>query len=118
MLALCISALMRRWLNAPSMSQEIAQEELDLKAGERAVIVMHGTKDMQYGGYLYHGNPVYVCVHLDTTLAQIRELVRSRLNIPAEEAEKWKIAVCCGQYGSTSTYPAIGWSFFSDTDPH
>ncbi|CAN6586674.1 unnamed protein product [Malus baccata var. baccata] len=75
-------------------AEEIPEEEKNLGLHDRLIHVYHFTKDtaqnqMQVQNF---GEPFFLVIHEGETLAEVKERIQKKLQVPDEEFTKWKFA--------------------------
>ncbi|CAN6577228.1 unnamed protein product [Malus baccata var. baccata] len=75
-------------------AEEIPEEEKNLGPHDRLIHVYHFTKDtaqnqMQVQNF---GEPFFLVIHEGETLAEVKERIQKKLQVPDEEFAKWKFA--------------------------
>ncbi|MCO5606522.1 hypothetical protein L7F22_060710 [Adiantum nelumboides] len=74
-------------------AEEIPEEELHMSSNSRAIHVYHFTRDTAQNHLLQNfGEPFFVVVHEDETLATLKERVKKKLQVSDDEFCKWKFA--------------------------
>ncbi|XP_052184998.1 ubiquitin C-terminal hydrolase 13-like isoform X2 [Diospyros lotus] len=75
-------------------AEEIPEEEKNLSPHDRLIHVYHFTKEtaqnqMQIQNF---GEPFFLVIHEGETLAEVKERIQKKLQVPDEEFVKWKFA--------------------------
>ncbi|XP_077245222.1 ubiquitin C-terminal hydrolase 12-like isoform X3 [Tasmannia lanceolata] len=75
-------------------AEEIPEEEKNLGPHDRLIHVYHFTKDaaqnqMQVQNF---GEPFFLVIHEGETLAEVKERIQKKLQVPDDEFSKWKFA--------------------------
>ncbi|XP_034693544.1 ubiquitin carboxyl-terminal hydrolase 12-like isoform X2 [Vitis riparia] len=75
-------------------AEEIPEEEKNLGPHDRLIHVYHFTKEtvqnqMQVQNF---GEPFFLIIHEGETLAEVKERIQKKLQVPDEEFSKWKFA--------------------------
>lgn len=75
-------------------AEEIPEEEKNLGPNDRLIHVYHFTKEsaqnqMQVQNF---GEPFFLVIHEGETLAEVKERIQRKLQVPDEEFSKWKFA--------------------------
>ncbi|KAK7839224.1 ubiquitin carboxyl-terminal hydrolase 12 [Quercus suber] len=75
-------------------AEEIPEEEKNLGPHDRLIHVYHFTKDTAQNQLQIQnfGEPFFLVIHEGETLAEIKERIQKKLQIPDEEFAKWKFA--------------------------
>ncbi|KAK9075087.1 hypothetical protein SSX86_003406 [Deinandra increscens subsp. villosa] len=74
-------------------AEEIPEEEKDLGPQDRLIHVYHFTKDTSQNQQVQNfGEPFFLVIREDETLADVKIRIQKKLQIPDEEFSKWKFA--------------------------
>lgn len=74
-------------------AEEIPEEERSLGPLDRLIHVYHYTREASNPQMVHNfGEPFFLVVHESETLAEVKERVQTKLEVPAEEFAKWKFA--------------------------
>eukprot|EP00252_Welwitschia_mirabilis_P016662 TRINITY_DN3688_c0_g2_i2.p1 TRINITY_DN3688_c0_g2~~TRINITY_DN3688_c0_g2_i2.p1 ORF type:complete len:1108 (+),score=261.03 TRINITY_DN3688_c0_g2_i2:336-3659(+) len=74
-------------------AEEIPEEEKHLGPNDRLIHVYHFARDAVQNHVIHNfGEPFLLAVHEGETLAEIKERIQKKLQIPVEEFPKWKFA--------------------------
>eukprot|EP00250_Pteridium_aquilinum_P017737 c23759_g1_i1 orf=877-4185(-) len=100
-------------------AEEIPEEEMQMGPHSRAIHVYHFTRDAAQNHMLQNfGEPFFLVVHEDETLATLKERLKKRLQVPDEEFQKWKFAfVSLGRPEYLQDTDVVA-SRFSKRDPY
>eukprot|EP00898_Chlorokybus_atmophyticus_P001501 jgi/Chlat1/2351/Chrsp17S02617 len=74
-------------------AEEIPEDEKNMGPNDRLIHVYHFTKDPAHTSMLQNfGDPFFLCVHENETVAEVRERIQAKLGVAAEEFAKYKLA--------------------------
>eukprot|EP01018_Ginkgo_biloba_P024911 Gb_04866 [translate_table: standard] len=74
-------------------AEEIPEEEKNLAPHDRLIHVYHFTKDASQNHMIQNfGEPFFLIIHEGETLAEVKERIHKKLQVPDEEFSKWKFA--------------------------
>ncbi|KAJ7569840.1 hypothetical protein O6H91_01G097400 [Diphasiastrum complanatum] len=74
-------------------AEEIPEDEKNLGPQERLIHVYHFTRDASQTNMVQNfGEPFFLLVHEDETLAKVKLRIQKKLQVPDEEFVKWKFA--------------------------
>ncbi|KAH8955666.1 hypothetical protein BDL97_08G152600 [Sphagnum fallax] len=74
-------------------AEEIPEEEKDLGAHDRLIHVYHFSRDASQNHMVQNfGEPFFLVVHETETLAEVKQCIQRKLEIPYEEFSKWNFA--------------------------
>ncbi|XP_031385521.1 ubiquitin carboxyl-terminal hydrolase 13-like isoform X2 [Punica granatum] len=74
-------------------AEEVPEEEKNLGPQSRIIHVYHFTKEANPNQQVQNfGEPFFFVIHEGETLAEIKERIQKRLQVPDEEFAKWKFA--------------------------
>jgi ubiquitin carboxyl-terminal hydrolase 7 len=74
-------------------AEEIPDEEKDLGAHDRLIHVYHFSRDTSQNHMVQNfGEPFFLVVHENETLAEVKQCIQRKLEIPYEEFSKWNFA--------------------------
>ncbi|CAM6033345.1 unnamed protein product [Sphagnum compactum] len=74
-------------------AEEIPDEEKDLGAHDRLIHVYHFSRDASQNHMVQNfGEPFFLVVHETETLAEVKQCIQRKLEIPYEEFSKWNFA--------------------------
>jgi ubiquitin carboxyl-terminal hydrolase 7 len=72
---------------------QIPDEEKDLGAHDRLIHVYHFSRDASQNHMVQNfGEPFFLVVHETETLAEVKQCIQRKLEIPYEEFSKWNFA--------------------------
>ncbi|KAK1419677.1 hypothetical protein QVD17_28933 [Tagetes erecta] len=75
-------------------AEEIPEEEKDLNPQDRVIHVCHFMEDTtQKQQVQYFGEPFFLVIREDDTLADVKVRIQKKLQVPDEEFTKWKFAL-------------------------
>ncbi|KAH7415376.1 hypothetical protein KP509_14G040100 [Ceratopteris richardii] len=100
-------------------AEEIPQEELQMGPNSRAIHVYHFARDPNQNQLLQNfGEPFFIVVHEEETLATLKERIKKKLQVPDDEFSKWKFAfVSLGRPDYLHDSDVVA-SRFSKRDPY
>ncbi len=78
-------------------AEAVSEEERNMSANDRVIHVYHFTQrdnGQNTAQMTNFGNPFFFVVHEGERLAQVKERIKAKLNVPDEEFAKWKVAFC------------------------
>ncbi|XP_039146207.1 ubiquitin carboxyl-terminal hydrolase 12-like isoform X2 [Dioscorea cayenensis subsp. rotundata] len=76
-------------------AEEIPEEEKNLDPRDRLIHVYHFMKDANQNQMIQNfGDPFFLVLHEDETLAEVKGRIQKKLQVPDEEFSKWKFAFC------------------------
>eukprot|EP00252_Welwitschia_mirabilis_P016659 TRINITY_DN3688_c0_g1_i1.p1 TRINITY_DN3688_c0_g1~~TRINITY_DN3688_c0_g1_i1.p1 ORF type:complete len:1121 (+),score=247.00 TRINITY_DN3688_c0_g1_i1:261-3623(+) len=74
-------------------AEEIPEEEKNMRPGDRLIHVYHFTKETVQNQMIQNfGEPFFLVIHEGETLAEVKERIKKKLQVPDEEFAKWKFA--------------------------
>uniref|UniRef100_A0A0E0F6V7 ubiquitinyl hydrolase 1 n=1 Tax=Oryza meridionalis TaxID=40149 RepID=A0A0E0F6V7_9ORYZ len=73
-------------------AEEIPEEEKNLGPNDRLIHVYHFMKDPLQNQIQNFGDPFYLAIREGETLAEVKERIQKKLQVPDEEFCKWKFA--------------------------
>ncbi|KAM0937163.1 putative ubiquitinyl hydrolase 1 [Dioscorea sansibarensis] len=76
-------------------AEEVPEEEKNLDPRDRLIHVYHFMKDANQNQMIQNfGDPFFLVLHEDETLAEVKVRIQKKLQVPDEEFSKWKFAFC------------------------
>eukprot|EP00238_Polyblepharides_amylifera_P000665 CAMPEP_0196572050 /NCGR_PEP_ID=MMETSP1081-20130531/2168_1 /TAXON_ID=36882 /ORGANISM="Pyramimonas amylifera, Strain CCMP720" /LENGTH=1108 /DNA_ID=CAMNT_0041889233 /DNA_START=195 /DNA_END=3521 /DNA_ORIENTATION=- len=75
--------------------EEIPDEQLELQPSDRLINVYHFNRDTTHSATMHNfGEPFLFKIGEKETLAEVKQRIQAKLEVPDEEFEKWNFAFC------------------------